>query len=288
MELTSDLKEIYPFKSNYITIDSYKYHYVDEGVGQPIIMVHGNPTWSFYYRDLIKELSKTHRVIVPDHIGCGLSDKPSRNYEYTLQNRIDNLTFLIESLNLENYSMIVHDWGGAIGFGHAVEFPGKVDKMVILNTGAFRSKRIPFSISLCKIKFLGPLIVKYLNAFCYPATFMTTVKPLSSKIKKGYLFPYNNSKNRIAISEFVKDIPLDETHRSFPTLLNIEKRLKNLKNPKLILWGGKDFCFNDEFFNRFRKEFPNAEYKYYKNAGHYVIEDEKDDSLLQIKKFFGL
>jgi haloalkane dehalogenase len=286
MELTEDLKELYPFESNYLTIGKNQYHYVDEGEGETIILVHGNPTWSFYYRDIVKELSKTHRVIVPDHMGCGFSDQP-KDYEYTLENRVSDLDTLVSTLGIKKYSMLVHDWGGAIGFGHAVNHVESIDKMIILNTGAFRSKRMPFSIGLCKMKGFGPFIVKYLNAFCYPATFMTTVKKLSPLVKKGYLLPYSNPSKRIAISEFVKDIPMDESHRSYQTLLDIERKLPKLKNEKLILWGGRDFCFNDEFYDRWRKEYPSAKHVYYKDAGHYVIEDKKAETLKEIKSFLG-
>ncbi|MFT6633001.1 MAG: haloalkane dehalogenase [Bacteriovoracaceae bacterium] len=286
MVISEELKNLYPFKSNFLNLNDNQYHYVDEGTGPVIILVHGNPTWSFYYRDIIKELSKTYRVIVPDHMGCGLSDKP-QNYKYTLEQRIIDLGKLVHHLALDKYSVLVHDWGGAIGFGHAVKHTESIEKMVILNTAAFRSKRIPFSIGLCKNKFFGSFLVKYLNGFCLPATFMTTEKPLDKLVKKGYLFPYSTPSNRIAISEFVQDIPLDESHQSYSTLKSIEENLSGLKGKKLILWGGKDFCFNDEFYNKWREIYPEAEFKYYENAGHYIIEDEKEDSLKMITEFLG-
>jgi len=287
--IPDSLKKLYPFESNFHKIGEHNYHYLDEGKGEErdvIVLVHGNPTWSFYFRDIILELSKSHRVIAPDHIGCGLSDKP-QNYNYTLNQRVNDLSSLMESLKIKKYSMLVHDWGGAIGFGHAVRHHDRIEKMIILNTGAFRSRRMPFSIRLCKNKFFGAFIVKYLNAFCYPATFMTTSKPLSKEVKAGYLYPYQNVKNRIAISEFVKDIPMDQNHRSYETLTEIEKQLPSLKGEKLILWGGNDFCFNDEFYNKWTKIYPEAQTKYYKNAGHYIIEDEKEDSIKMIKGFLG-
>lgn len=285
MELTKEIRKIYPFQSNFLQINGHNYHYIDEGEGEPIILVHGNPTWSFYYRNLIKDLSKKYRVIAPDHIGCGLSDKP-QDYKYTLENRIKDLGTLIKFLDLPKYSLLVHDWGGAIGFGHAVDHKDEIDKIIILNTAAYTSKRIPFTINLLKQKGIGPFLVKYFNAFCLPATFMTTNKKrLSETVKKGYLFPYQSPKDRIAISEFVQDIPLSKGHPSYQTLLEIEQKLPDLTGKKLILWGGKDFCFNDEFFSRWRMIYPDAAYVYYKNAGHYVIEDETEDTIKQINSF---
>ncbi|MBT4790875.1 MAG: alpha/beta fold hydrolase [Halobacteriovoraceae bacterium] len=274
----------YPFGHNFYELNNTKMHYVDEGQGDVVVMVHGNPTWSFYYRNLIKHLSKSFRVIAIDHIGCGLSDKPI-DYNYTLEQRINDLTGLLFSLKLSKYSMVVHDWGGAIGFGHAVEHTQNIDKMIILNTAAFLSQEIPFSISLCKNKFFGPFIVKYLNAFCYPATFLSTEKKLSKVVKKAYLAPYSKPKLRQAISEFVQDIPLDKNHGSYDLLKQIESKLTDLSGKKLILWGGKDFCFNDHFFKKWQEIYPEAQYKYYEGAGHYILEDEKEDTLFLIEKF---
>lgn len=283
----TDLKKLYPFKSHYLKLnDELNYHYVDEGEGSPVLMVHGNPTWSFYYRNLAQALSSGHRVIIPDHIGCGLSDKP-QNYEYTLENHIENLKTLVKFLDLKNITLVVHDWGGAIGFGVATQMPELFSKIVILNTAAFHVNRIPFTINLCKNKIFGRYIVKKWNAFAWPATFMATKKGLKPIEKEGYLLPYNSPSNRIAIAEFVQDIPLKSDHRSYKTLKQIESKLPQLKVPKLILWGGKDFCFNDIFFNKWKSIYPDAYYKYYKDAGHYILEDEKDDVIKNIQDFVG-
>ena len=109
-------EDIYPFKSNFLNIDGIKYHYLDEGSGETIVMLHGNPTWSFYYRNLIIGLRDNYRIIVPDHIGCGMSDKP-QDYSYHLENHIKNLTIFLQTLNIPNLRLIVHDWGGPIGLG---------------------------------------------------------------------------------------------------------------------------------------------------------------------------
>lgn len=279
-------KDVYPFKSNFLEVDENSIHYVDEGEGKPILMVHGNPTWSFYYREAIKEFSITNRVVAIDHLGCGLSDKPE-DFDYTLENRINHLEKLVKFLDLKNITLVVHDWGGAIGFGLATRHPELIEKVVILNTAAFASEKIPFRINLCKNKLFGEFLVRRLNGFAWPATFMASKKGLSDKIKKGYLLPYNNYKNRRAVSEFVKDIPMDKTHPSYKTLKGIEEKLSALKQPKMILWGGKDFCFNDEFFVKWKNIYPESFHKYYPNAGHYILEDETKDVLDNIRNFIG-
>ena len=161
----------YPFTSNYFRAKAGRIHYLDEGEGPVVTMVHGNPTWSYYFRNLVKELSGRFRVIVPDHLGCGLSDKPQR-YQYTLENHIGNLTALLDSLGISSTSLVLHDWGGAIGMGFGTAFPDRLDKVVVMNTAAFRSTRIPLRIGICRIPLFGEILVRACNLFAWPATFM--------------------------------------------------------------------------------------------------------------------
>lgn len=286
VKISENLKEEYPFKENYLMLGSLKLHYVDEGHGDPILFLHGNPTWSFYYRNLIKEFSKNYRCIAPDHIGCGLSSKP-QNYEYELENHIQNIEKLITKLDLRNIRLVVHDWGGAIGMGVATRHPERIKGIVFLNTAAFKSLRIPMRIALCKIPVFGEWMVRTFNAFAYPATFMASSNGLSKEVKEGLLLPYNNYKNRIATARFVKDIPLQKNHPSYMTLSNIEDKLATLKMPKLFIWGAKDFCFNMHFLKRWQDFFPEAKYLVYDKANHYVIEDEKERAINDMEEFFN-
>ena len=259
-------------------------HYLDEGKGDPILMLHGNPTWSFYYRNLVAEFSKSHRVIVPDHIGCGFSDKP-QDYEYTLKQHIDNLEKLVLELKLKNFIMVAHDWGGAIGFGLIERHPERVKKIILLNTAAYTSDVIAFQINMCRIPVLAEQVIRRLNGFALTATYMAVAKKMSPEIRKGYLFPYDSYKNRIATAKFVADIPMNPKHRSYRTLKNIELSLPRHHCPVLILWGKKDFCFHDYFLNRWREIYPHAIVKTFENAGHYVLEDAGEEIIAELKKF---
>ena len=165
----------FPFQSRYLNISGNKLHYIDEGEGPPVVLLHGNPTWSYYYRHLIRILSVHFRVIAVDHMGCGLSDKPAR-YSYTLDRHIENLTIVMDTLTIKTLSLVVHDWGGAIGFGFATRFTDRVEAAVVLNTAAFRSTRLPFRIRVCRWPLIGPLIVRGLNGFARPATVMAVKK----------------------------------------------------------------------------------------------------------------
>lgn len=279
----------YPFEKNYLTLsDGHRYHYLDSGSGEVVLMLHGNPTWSYYYRNVIKHLEyQGYRCIVPDHMGCGFSDKP-QNYPYILKRHIHNAQSLLDHLGIKKYHLIVHDWGGAIGMGLATQNPENIGKITVLNTAAFLSQNIPFRISVCKFPILGEWITRALNGFAWPATWMTVENPLSKEVKQSYLLPYNSCKNRVAIWRFVKDIPLRKSDISYNTLVTIDESLKNLREKKMkIFWGGKDFCFNDLFYEEWVKRFPEAEKEYYQDSGHYILEDQKGNIEEKILTFLN-
>jgi haloalkane dehalogenase len=264
--------------------------YLDEGPreDEAVLMLHGNPTWSFYYRELVKTLAPTRRCVVPDHIGMGLSEKPE-NYRYTLAQRIDDVAALVAQLGLKRVHLVVHDWGGAIGFGFAARRPELVGRLVVLNTGAFASTRIPGRIALCKAPVIGPALVRGLNGFAWPATWMAMHRrALTVDEKRGYLLPYDSWANRVAVSAFVRDIPMNAAHPSWAALKQTEAGLTQFRDrPALIVWGGRDFCFNDGFLTRWRQELPQAEVHRIADAGHYVLEDACDEVVPRVAEFLN-
>ena len=264
----------YPFVPKSMVVNGHRMSYVDEGAGERVVvMLHGNPTWSYMYRNLITRLKERYRVIAPDHIGCGLSEKPEE-FKYTLASHIDNVEALLKGLGVNKCVLVVHDWGGAIGMGWAGRHPDAVEGLVVYNTAAFRSKRIPKRIALCRIPILGEWIVRGLNGFAGPAVHMAVRQKMSPSIKAGFLHPYNNWRNRLAVHRFVMDIPLNKKHPSFDTLLRVENNLNKLQHkPMLICWGGRDFCFDRVFYEQWREFFPEAEAHYFPEVGHYLLED---------------
>ncbi len=289
-ELPTDVRVEYPFPGNTLDLPGgVKMHYLDEGTGPVVLMLHGNPTWSFYYRGVVNRLvAAGYRCVVPDHIGCGLSDKP-QDYEYTLQRRIEDIECLLQRLDIQQYSLIVHDWGGAIGCGLAGRHPEALEKLVLLNTAAFISKRIPLRIAAIKIPFIGEAIIRGLNGFAGPAIHMSVTTPLAPAVKRGLLWPYNSWANRVATWNFVKDIPLRQSHRSYATLAEVEANLPKLADkPIRIIWGGRDFCFNRHFCQRWQQIFPKAEVKEYPQCGHYILEDGGAAVERQIQEFLDL
>jgi haloalkane dehalogenase len=285
--LPAEVRRHYPFESHFHSQPAGRQHYLDEGPHDApvVVMVHGNPTWSFYYRQVIQRLSGQFRCIVPDHLGCGLSDKP-QDWDYRLANHMENIERLLDHLEVRRFHLIVHDWGGAIGMGVATRRPTAVGSIVVLNTAAFPGIKIPFRINLCRLKGVGEWIVRRLNAFAGPATKMTTVRPLAADLQRAYLWPYRNWHDRIAIARFVQDIPLEMDHPSRPTLDSIASGLAGLATkPMLIAWGGQDWCFHDWFFEEWKRRFPEAELAYDQNAGHYVLEDSAPEILERIATF---
>ena len=254
--------ELYPFAPHWFETSGGRIHYVDEGdpTREPMLMLHGNPTWSFYYRDLIRAFRGSHRVIAPDHLGCGRSDKP-QNWAYTLENHITNVEALVLALDLKNITLIVHDWGGAIGMGFATRHKARIKQIVVLNTAAFSGPKMPFLIRLARIPGFGPLALRGFGAFVKGALATCAVhdERLTPEVRAGYLAPYNSWANRIANLRFVEDIPMSPAHPTWPVLKEIDEALPRLSEiPMLIVWGAKDYVFDDWFLAEWQRRFPKA------------------------------
>lgn len=274
-DVASELGELYPFTPKRVEVEGHTLSYLDEGPrdAPALVFVHGNPTWSFYYRELILGLRDRYRCVAVDHLGAGLSDKP-QDYAYTLANHVANLGAVIEHAGLDRLTLVVHDWGGAIGMGWATQHPERVDRCVVFNTAAFRSERIPPSINLCRIPLLGDLMIRGFNGFARVALVRAAKRPLPGPVKRGYLLPYGSWRDRVGHLRFVQDIPMHEGIPSWGPIGEIGDRLHLLREkPLLICWGGEDFCFNDSFLDEWRARFPEAEVHRFAEAGHYVVED---------------
>jgi len=285
-------RHLYPFESHFMDMNGFKYHYVDEGSGSPVIMVHGNPTWSFYYRRLIQNLSSHFRSIALDHIGCGLSDKPTvAQYDYTLDRRIKDLESFICRLELkEKITLVVHDWGGMIGIAYALRHLGRIDKIVLLNTAGFfppQGRPLPLRLKLIRhVKPFAKVAVLGFNAFARSALFMATAKGMPDDVKSGLLAPYNCWQNRIATLKFVEDIPLKPGDPSFETVKTVQNELHRLRDlPMLICWGMKDFVFTKAYLDEWRHRFPDTRVHTFEDAGHYVLEDAAETVIDHIRKF---
>lgn len=277
----------YPFEPKKIMVGKHTISCLDEGQGETLVMVHGNPSWSYLYRNLVSDLRGSYRCIVPDHLGCGLSDKP-QDYSYRLENHIDNLETVLDNLQVEKCVLIVHDWGGAIGMGWAARHHKRIKGIVVLNSAAFPSPEIPLRLTICRWPVLGPLLVRGLNGFVRASVFMAVSARMNKKVAAGFAAPYNNWHNRVAVAGFVSDIPMNEEHPSWHTLKKVEAGLAKLtQKPMLIFWGGQDFCFNREFYEQWRRRFPEASSHYFEHGNHYVLEDCLPEAKQIIYPFIG-
>ena len=292
------LQKQYPFNGKRLNLpstplrDRISYHYLDEGSGSPVVMLHGNPSWSFYYRNLVIALRDRFRCIVPDHIGCGLSDKPGDDcYDYTLSRRVDDLEQLLEQLGVtENITLVVHDWGGMIGMAYAVRHPERIKRLVILNTGAFllpKSKPFPLGLRICRDTVLGTLLVRGFNAFSRGASYVGCKRnPMSAELRALYQLPYDSWRNRIATLRFVQDIPLSPGDRCYDLISSVAAGIGQFSSlPILICWGELDFVFDKHFLAEWRQHFPAAELHSYPDCGHYILEDAKEEIVPLIAGF---
>ncbi|HVT29886.1 MAG TPA: alpha/beta fold hydrolase, partial [Lacipirellulaceae bacterium] len=201
---------MYPFRSHWIDLPGGRTHYLDErpsaskngSVVPTLLFVHGNPTWSFHWRRLLVALRSDFRCVAPDHLGCGLSEKPNRYFH--LQDHIDNLRALVERLDLNHITLVAQDWGGAIGLGTMIRMPERFERIVLFNTGAFPPRSIPWRIRACRVPVVGQLGVRGANMFSRAALRMTLARRqrLDPAVAAGYLAPYDRWAHRRAVYGF--------------------------------------------------------------------------------------
>ena len=284
----------YSFASHFFDRDGIRLHYLDEGQGEPIVMLHGNPTWSYYYRNLVAALRNRFRCIVPDHIGCGLSDKPQPpRYDYSLKSRVDDLTALLDSLAIrENVNLIVHDWGGLIGMAWAARHVNAIRRLVVMNTAAFHkpeSKRLPFRLWVARNTWLGAWLIRSRNLFCkHAANGCVKRHPLPVDVREWYLKPYDSWDNRVAVLKFVQTIPLYPDNPGYEIVSETEAALPRFAStPTLIGWGMKDFVFDRAFLDEWARRMPHAEVHRFEDCGHYVLEDAVDELVPMISNFLA-
>jgi len=299
LAMKSIAEDLLPYASQDLAIGPHTLRYLDEGDANNksvLLCVHGNPTWSFYWRQIVERFSRSHRVIAVDHLGCGRSDKPPRGddmakgeFPYRLANHRDNLVHLIDTLDLQNITLIAHDWGGAIGLTSMLKRRDRLSRIVLLNTGAFPPPYVPWRISACRWPLVGTPAVRGLNAFAKAAiTMAMSRQKLAPETAAGLLAPYDNWANRVAIDAFVRDIPTSKTHPTYETLAKLESDLPSLSDiPSLLVWGMKDWCFRPECLHRFETAWPDAKTVKLSDAGHYVIEDAPEETLSAIESFLS-
>jgi haloalkane dehalogenase len=250
-----DRKE-YPFKSHYFQTPVGKMHYIDEGEGDPIVMIHGNPGWSFEFRKIVKEMSKTNRCIAIDHIGFGLSDKPF-DFDYLPASHARNFELLMDSLNLENITMTFNDWGGPIGLAYAIKHPDKIKKLVILNSYLWSVENDPYYQKFSGMMGgrIGRFMIKNFNIF--GRFFLTKVvgdkKSLPKNIHKHYYKHLETRKDRKGCYTFPREVT--KSGKWLDSLWQQREKINSI--PTTFVWGMKDIAFRESELNYWLEHWKN-------------------------------
>ena len=269
--------------------------YLDEGPGdgEVVVMLHGNPSWSYYWRRLVLGLRDRYRCIVPDHVGMGLSDKPDdAHYRYTLQSRIDDLEALLRHAGVDDatpVTLAVHDWGGMIGFGWALAHAAQVRRLVITNTAAFplpAEKPMPWQLTLGRDTRLGAFAIRAFNAFSSGASFVGVSRRMPRDVRRAYVAPYDSWAHRISTLRFMQDIPLAAGDPAWDLVERAGRHLPAFADrPAFIGWGLRDFVFDRHFLAGFRRALPQAQVQAFEDAAHYVLEDRHEVLVPAIRRF---
>ena len=288
-ELVRPFRDLYPFEHRFLEVDGGAMHYVDEGPrdAAPILCVHGNPTWSCLFRDVVRSFSGAARVVAPDHVGCGLSEQP-RGWSYRLAGHAANLERLVLALDLRDVTLLVHDWGGPIGLAVAARHPERFARLVVTNTAAFPAEGMPRRIALCRGPVLGRALVEGCNAFARGAARMAVARPLPARVRRAYVAPYAPPRSARATWRFVDDIPTGPEHPSWRELAAVSAALPLfLDRPAVVLWGDRDWCFTPRFREEWTRRLPNARCRTLAGAGHYLFEDAADDVRAALRDFLA-
>ena len=279
--------QVLPFQSRFVTVAGHKMHYVDEGSGPVVLCLHGNPTWCYFYRNLIRELRGSFRLIAPDFLGCGLSDRtPGKKWKAI--DRINQLEEFVTTLGIDRFSIVMHDWGGPLGTGFMLRRLDKVDRIVYLNTTLTETEALPGFIKIAATPVIGKFFTRHTDTFVRLTTSMGAFTKLTPEVKEGYRAPYTTRQRRDAIWDFVEDIPFDASHPTYQEMVDIAAGLpKVAEKPVKIVWGLQDPCFHREMLSKVAAHFPKAELLEIPEASHLVLDDAPKIAIPAIQEFLS-
>ncbi len=276
---------LYPFRSNYVQLPTGRMHYLDEGKGEVILFVHGTPTWSFLFRNFIRKLARGHRCVAVDHLGFGLSDKPG-NSEGTPQAHAQNLSTLVKKLDLRNITLVVHDFGGPIGLGWAVENPDRVKRIVLFNTWLWETKHEPAAQKVDRVinSPLGKFL--YLRMNFSPKVLLkkgfADKKKLTKQIHRHYIQPFPDRTSRQSLLKLAQSLV-----GSSGWYRQQGDKLDALGDkPQLILWGMKDTFITPKYLNQWKARWPEATVRKL-DCGHFVPEEKAQEAINEISRFIS-
>ena len=280
----------FPFLPHYLDINRFEMHYVDEGSGEPIVLVHGDPTWGYLWRRFIPALAQGRRCIVPDQMGMGKSGIPQEPYPYRLRHHIANLEVLLLRLDLHDLTLVLHDWGGPVGLGVATRHPKRIKRLILMNTWGFApwpGGPFPRLIDIIRSD-RGEKFVLEKNGYLEPALLGTTHYPekLTKTVMYAYRAPFPTPASRRAMLCWSRDIPIGETDPSFLEMKRIEQGLPTFaKTPILLAWGMRDPVLSESVLRRWQRVYPHAATREIDDASHFLQEDAPDRIVGFIEEF---
>lgn len=280
----------FPFAPHYEEINGFAMHFVDEGGGEPLVLVHGDPSWAYLYRRFIPSLARRWRCVAPDHMGMGKSDAPPEPYPYRLRHHIDNLEALLLRLDLHNVTLVLHDWGGPVGLGVAVRHPQRIKRLVLMNTWAFASwPGAPFPRLVELIRSTrGEKFVLEKNGYVEPALLGTTAHPenLTATVMAAYRTPFPTPESRRALLCWSRDIPTGPDDPSYADLQRIEQALPQFAAiPVLLIWGMQDPVLTEPVLRMWQRLYPHATTHELEDASHFLQEDAPERIVGWIEQF---
>ena len=268
------------FEEHYEEIDGIRLHYVDEGSGPPILLVHGQPTWSYLYRKMIRPLvAAGYRCIAPDLMGFGLSDKPTDESAYTLGRHVELVTGLVEKLQLAGVTIVGQDWGGPVGLRYAIDHQDNVRSLVILNT-LVKITPVPLLFTFVfRNGGFSSFLVRRLDLFRkiifrrgWPFR-----RPLEAGVMEQYKMPHPTAASRAGIAAFPKMIPGNDRHPNAAYISQIDSVLRNWDVPVLVMFSDGDIAFKPTEGQRIAEMVPDGRFQVVRNAGHYLQEDAGEE-----------
>ena len=293
-DLPSHLRDQWPYAPKYARVNGWRMHYIDEGAGEPVVLLHGNPTWGFLYRDVIPPLLKAgYRVIVPDMIGFGLSEKPVNEHAHSLDGHSANLAGLMQHLKLENITLVCHDWGGPTGLSYALSHQDKIRALVIMSTWAWPAPPAEFHTRIFPWRMMhAPLVGPYLfgrhNVLAGRGVYLSVVD--REKFKQRGMGAYEavlpDPASRLLTWTWPRWIPLDNSGRANERFRWLESSLSRCKLPAMIIWGREDDVFDAATFaTRFKKMLPHAEGPHLVTGRHFLQEDSGPEIAALVLQF---
>ncbi len=287
-DLARDFDGTFPYEARYVQSGDVRIHYVDEGPrdAPPILMLHGNPTWSYMYRRPIQLLCGWgQRCIAFDHMGFGRSDKPPEPRRYILHNHVTNAVTLIDELDLSEVTLVLHDWGGPIGLGAALERRERIRAAVAMNTWAWELPSfLPGFLRQFRGEGLGEILALACNAVVESIPGGMVKRDVDPLMMDAYRAPLQDYWSRIGSLAFIRDIPLTENDVSAPLFAHIQESLAGLNLPLLLVWGMRDRVFVPAFLEQWKALFPDAR-SVELDAAHYLVEDRPDEVAEAIHEF---